>query len=456
MQTDEFLQYVLVSFGKNEITVAQVIGFSLLLSLLYWIWHFLYRRILPSVFRKRNIETKARQRLGRNISLIFVLLVILGGIYMFRFNLELYASNSFVLKLSNIFEALLILQIARLLDWLISRVMLHNYYANRDAERKKAAESADPNNTDIDTSSEAKATRTIQYIVYIISALFIIRSFNLENSFFFSTQGHTIDLSLPNILTAILILFLARLFSWVLIQLILYSYYKRKNINVGSQYAINQLLKYVIYVIAILVAIDQLGIEMKLVWGGAAALLVGVGLGLQQTFNDLISGIILLFERTVEIEDVVDMNGLVGKVKKIGLRTSLVETFDNITVIVPNSKLIVDNVINWSHYDDKARFHLTVGVAYGSDTALVKRCLLKVANENIYVLDYPTPLVRFVDFGDSALVFELHFWTRNFIVIEDIKSDLRFTIDQIFREEKITIPFPQRVVWSMKGDSDGD
>ncbi len=413
---------------------------------------------MPKIYQYgEGVDEKSKRNLLRIVSFIFILLALLGGVFIFKLDINLFSATRYSFTISKLVEVLLFIQVARLLDWIVSKVMLHNYYVNRDVEQKKKQEEGRPKTTgeEVAKEPESKATRTIQYIVYIILAIIIIRAFRLEDTNVFSDYERGINLNFSNILTAILVLFVARLLVWLMTQLVLYRYYKKQAINVGSQYAINQLLKYVIYVLATLMALDQLGIQMNVIWGGAAALLVGVGLGLQQTFNDLISGIILLFERTVEVEDVVDVNGLVGKVKKIGLRTSLVETFDNITVIVPNSKLIVDNVINWSHYDDKARFHIQIGVEYGVDTALVKKLLLKVARENMYVLNYPMPIVRFVDFGDSALIFELHFWTRNFIVIEDIKSDLRFAIDHIFRENNITIPFPQRVVWSpseAKGD----
>ena len=175
--------------------------------------------------------------------------------------------------------------------------------------------------------------------------------------------------------------------------------------------------------------------------------MVGVGLGLQQTFNDLLSGILLLFERTVEVGHMVKIGEMVGTVKGIGLRTSIIETRENVTVIVPNSKLVTDAVINWSHQDEKVRFIVAVGVAYGSDTEKVKNILLETARDNIYVIRKPAPSVRFVNFGDSSLDFQLLIWSRNFIVIEDIKSDIRFEIDRKFREEGIVIPFPQRDVW---------
>jgi small-conductance mechanosensitive channel len=257
-----------------------------------------------------------------------------------------------------------------------------------------------------------------------------------------------VPVHLSNILTALLTLLIARLIVWVVTQIILYNYYKREKINLGSQFAINQLLKYVIYVIAILIAITNLGVNPTLIWGGLAALLVGIGLGLQQTFNDFFSGIILLFERSVEIGDVLEVSGgTVGTVKRIGMRASLIETRANITIVVPNSKLVTEDVINWSHFDNKVRFNITVSVAYGSDTKMVRAILLEVAQENSYIIEYPAPFVRFTDFGDSGLYFELHFWSRNFIIIEDIKSDLRFNIDAAFREAGITIPFPQRDVW---------
>jgi len=239
-----------------------------------------------------------------------------------------------------------------------------------------------------------------------------------------------------------------------LTQLVLYGYYRKKDINVGTQFAINQLLKYVIYVLAIIIAIENLGFHMTVIWGGLAALLVGIGLGLQQTFNDFFSGLILLFERSVEVGDVLEIEGLVGTVKRIGLRASLVETRENFSVIVPNSKLVTQNVINWSHFDNKVRFKISIGVAYGSDAEKVKKVLIETAKKNPYLIDYPPPFVRLTDFADSSMQFELHFWSRNFIIIEDVRSDLRFAINQAFNENGIHIPFPQRDIWIRKaGDS---
>ena len=226
--------------------------------------------------------------------------------------------------------------------------------------------------------------------------------------------------------------------------MVLYSFYRNQNVDQGAQFAINQLLKYVIYTFAIVMALEHLGINMTLLLGGAAALLVGIGLGLQQTFNDFISGVVLLFEQSVAVGDVLEVDNTIGVVKRIGMRSSILETRGNISFILPNSKLVNEKVINWTHLSSKVRFDLPLSVAYGSDTKLVKKILMDVAKENPYIIQYPAPFVRFNAFAESSLDFSLYFFSRNYMIIEDIKSDLRFSIDQAFRENNISIPFPQR------------
>ena len=344
--------------------------------------------------------------------------------------------REFHCSITTVIEWLFIFQIARLLDWLISRTLTYNFYKRHNIDR-----SADIANQKIPVNS---ANRIVQYVLYIFVTLIFFRGFDFDYTFFHYGE---FEFTLSKLLGAVLIILAAQLFIWITTQLILYSYYRRSDINTGARFAINQLVKYVVFIIAIFLIFDNFDIKMTVIWGGLAALLVGIGLGLQQTFNDLLSGIMLLFERSVEVEDVVEVDGLIGIVKKIGLRASLIETRDNVSVIVPNSKLVTNNVINWSHFDDKVRFNINVGVAYGSDTQKVKDLLIKVAANNQSVLDYPKPFVRFVNFGDSSLDFELFFWSRNLMFIENTKSDLRFDIDNIFRENNITIPFPQRDVW---------
>ncbi len=217
-------------------------------------------------------------------------------------------------------------------------------------------------------------------------------------------------------------------------------------IDRGRAKAMYQLFSYVVFVIFLLIALEFVGVKITILLAGSAALLVGLGLGIQSLFNDFVSGILLLFEGTISVGDIVEVDGLVGQVKNIYLRTSEIETRSRIIIIVPNHKLVSENVINWSHNRDITRFEVNVGVAYGSDVQLVKKLLEEAANEHEKVSKIPEPVARFINFGDSSLDFELLFFTKNMFIIEFIKSDLRFAIDKKFRENKVTIPFPQRDV----------
>lgn len=213
----------------------------------------------------------------------------------------------------------------------------------------------------------------------------------------------------------------------------------------GSVAALIQLIKYFTYTVAIILILESAGVRMSVLLASSTALLVGIGLGLQQFFYDVVSGIVLLFEGSIKVGDVVEVkHEIVGKVQYIGVRTSKIETRDNTYVIVPNSKFVSGDVVNWSHITTSTRFDVQVGVAYGSDVQLVKKSLLEAAKNHDQIEAFPKPFVRFTDFGDSALVFQLLFWTNETFVVENLRSDLRFDIDALFRKHNIQIPFPQR------------
>ena len=457
MNLNQLLDKVLFSLGEFNITTGNILLATILLILLIVIYRVVSRQFLPRYFEREDIDPKERKKVFRLLNICLLLAALLALVLTLKIDYVLYSmtiddaenntSRIVNFKSSTLILALFALALARFVDWILSRILIHTYQKRRGNKNVR-----DPRTE----QRERTANRTVQYIVYIVAILFIIRSFGIDYDFFPNTEDETgLHLSLSKIFTAALIFLSAQLGVWLMIQIVLYGYYTRKRVNIGSQFAINQLLKYFVYVIAALIILETLGVKLTVLWGGAAALLVGIGLGLQQTFNDLISGIILLFERTVEVGDFVEIEGLVGMVKQIGLRTSLVETRENITVIVPNSKLIVEKVVNWSHYDNKARFVISVGVAYGSDTQVVKKILVEIAKENGFVLKHPSPFVRFVNFGDSSLDFELHFWSQEFVRIEDIKSDMRFEIDRLFREHKVEIPFPQRDIWFKNSEPRG-
>ena len=256
-----------------------------------------------------------------------------------------------------------------------------------------------------------------------------------------------------DIIAAILVLVIGLCLFWVFIRFILRPYLRRTHVDEGREFSIIQLLKYVFYVAIVLAAIQTAGVQINLLLAAGAALLVGVGIGLQQTFNDFVSGIILLSEGTIRKGDWLEVPQGEAQVLRIGLRASLLETRAKVKIIVPNSKITVDTVINLSHENQFIRYSIGVGVAYGSDTRKVKDILFRIAQEHPEVMSTPPPFVRFEAFGESSLDFRVFFWSREFRAIEDVYSDMRYSIDDAFRAENITIPFPQRTL-HVHGDSE--
>ena len=172
-------------------------------------------------------------------------------------------------------------------------------------------------------------------------------------------------------------------------------------------------------------------------------MLVGVGLGLQQTFNDILSGIILLSEKSIKIEDVLEIDGDIVKIQSIGLRTSKALNTDDVSIIIPNSLITTNKVINWSHQTSKARFRIDVGVAYGSDIDLVISILEECAFEHSDIDERAATEARLVNFGNSSLDFQILFFSENIFRISKVKSDIRRSISKKFHENNIAIPFPQ-------------
>lgn len=211
----------------------------------------------------------------------------------------------------------------------------------------------------------------------------------------------------------------------------------------GNLYALFQIIKYLAWIIAILIILDELGVKLNALLAGSAALLVGLGLGLQSTFNNFVSGIILLFEGSIRVGDVLEIDDDVVQIESIGLRASKAIDRDYISVIIPNSLITSNKVVNWSHQERKTRFRIKVGVAYGSDVDLVIKVLWESALDHKDITDKSSVMARFVDFGSSSLDFELLFFSDNVFRIENVKSDIRKIINEKFIEHNIAIPFPQ-------------
>jgi small-conductance mechanosensitive channel len=241
----------------------------------------------------------------------------------------------------------------------------------------------------------------------------------------------------------ILIIFLiTKLILW-LIKKALFRKRRSNKLDKGSAYALFQIIRYVIWIIAIGFILETVGINVTVLIAGSAALLVGIGLGLQQTFNDVISGIILLSEKSIKIDDVLEIDGDIVRIQSIGLRTSKGLNTDEISIIIPNSLITTNKVINWSHQTKKTRFRIDVGVAYGSDVNLVIKILEESAFEHPDVSDRELTEARLVNFGNSSLDFQVLFFSKNIFRINKVKSDIRRIINQKFADNAVTIPFPQ-------------
>lgn len=264
--------------------------------------------------------------------------------------------------------------------------------------------------------------------------------------FHFTISERDFSLSVLDVLIILLVLLLSRAVIW-LIRRGLNQRVSANKLDQGKAYAITQILTYLIWTFAVVYLLDYVGVQITPLLLGSTALFVGLGLGLQDTFKDFVSGFIILMERTVTVGDIVEVDGVIGKVIEVGLRTTQVLTRDDIYLIIPNQKLTNQNVINWSQTKKVTRFHVSVGVAYGSDTNLVKNLLLEAATEHPMVVKEPQPLVLFRDFGNSSLDFQIYFYSSNLFRIETVKSEIRFAIDRKFRENGVTIPFPQRDLW---------
>ncbi|KPL02722.1 MAG: mechanosensitive ion channel protein MscS [candidate division Zixibacteria bacterium SM23_73_2] len=251
-------------------------------------------------------------------------------------------------------------------------------------------------------------------------------------------------ISLTSIIMVLVILLVFYLISRGIRRLITNRIFPKYKLDMGIQLAISRIVHYMIIGLGIIMGVQLIGLNLTSLAVVFGLLSVGIGFGLQNIAANFISGLIILFERPIQIGDRITVGDILGDVENISLRATHIRTVDNVTIIVPNSEFISSQVINWSHRDPKIRLHVPVGVAYGSDVPLVIRSLLEVARSHSQVLESPAPRVWFTDFGNSSLNFELLAWIVDPKKKPDVISDLNIKIDEIFRKHEVTIPFPQR------------
>jgi small-conductance mechanosensitive channel len=204
--------------------------------------------------------------------------------------------------------------------------------------------------------------------------------------------------------------------------------------------------KWLLYIIIFLITLQSSGVEITALFAASAALLIGVGLALQTFFQDIISGIFIIMDQSVHVGDIIELDGKVGRVDEIRLRTTRAVTIDNKVLVIPNHLYLTNSLFNWTQNGTTTRESVEVGVAYGSDVELVKELLIQAASSHPKVLQFPEPLVLFTNFGDSALNFKLVFTLNDSFQAAIPKSDIRFSINKLFKENNIAIPFPQRDV----------
>jgi len=286
----------------------------------------------------------------------------------------------------------------------------------------------------------------IRAIFYLsaLAAILEVLDINYHKVFGFVIYGNDkYTVKVLNILIALIIIYLTRILAFG-VDYGMNRRIENHRMDRGRGKSFIQIVKYLIWIIGFSIIASSLGLNMTFVIASISALLIGVGFGLQHIFNDFFSGIIILFDGSIKVDDIVEVEGTIGRVLTIGLRFSKVLTRDNVIIIVPNSRFTTEKVINWTHNKEATRFHVNIGVAYGSDVRLVQKILMSVAEKHDQIVKIPKPFVRFNDFGESSLDFQLYFWTVNDFLVENIKSDLRFDIDDEFRKNKVEIPFPQR------------
>ncbi len=205
-------------------------------------------------------------------------------------------------------------------------------------------------------------------------------------------------------------------------------------------------IKYITYIVVIFATLSFVGINMTPVLAASAALFIGLGLALQELFQDVIGGIFIIVDKSLLVGDIIETDGKVGRVIEIKLRTTRAITRDDKIIIIPNHKFISEVIYNYTQNRRTTREFVSVGVAYGSDTALVEKLLLQSVESQPGVLKSPKPFVLFQNFGDSSLDFSVLFFLNDSFTDPKIKSAIRFKIDKLFRENNVTIPFPQRDV----------
>ncbi len=303
--------------------------------------------------------------------------------------------------------------------------------------------------------------RILNQIIYVSAFLLAFQAFRLEEDeislrtflqYDIIPKFGSFHLSFMDIISIVILFAICRFIINVFRIYMERRFKDSDDFDEGTRFVYVQLAKYIVYTFAVIITLQILFENLDFLLTGSAVFLGALGFGVQNIFKDMVSGVILLFEGTIKVGDIIRVvqpstsEDMIARVLKINVRTTKIETRDGNTLIIPNSTLTQDHVENWSFGSDLTRFNIKVGVAYGSDTELVRKLLKQAALSHPEVKKTETIIVRMNDFGNNALEMELFFWADQTWQVELHKSEIRFEIDRLFRQHSIVIPFPQRTL----------
>ncbi len=436
-----FASKVVFQFFGWEVTGGDTIVGVLLFIALLVIYFRVKKQIGAFLFKIHKIDRREVRTFNRYLLSIFGLAVLWIGLGIWNLDYVFVDRSLLYLSVQSALFSIIVYLGGKIIIWIGDHIFREFYLRKKDGQQYGV----------YDKRNESVIRLVGKWFVYLIvlTAVLKILRFNPEWSMYIGEKdGQELHntISLIRLLDAIKIILLVRLFLWVFLHFFMRQLYESRDLDDSHRFAINRLIKYFVYLITISVVFEFLGFNLTLLWGSLAALMVGVGLGLQDFIRDFISGIFLLFERSVGVGDTIEVDGKLGRVLSIGTRVSMIETNFMSTLMVPNSKLVSNPVLNWSHVEPMSRLFVEVGVAYGSDVPLVEKLMIEAANEQTEIVSTPPPFVLFADFGENALLFRLVFVVPDAMLRPFVASKLRFAIDEKFRAHDIHIPFPQRDV----------
>jgi len=281
--------------------------------------------------------------------------------------------------------------------------------------------------------------------VFIVTSPIIM---NLINKFidllnYKFTIGSSVSFTPKTVLFVILVLLLTNFMLKILRKLLFRTLSNDTRVKFKSLFSF---INYFVYIVVALIILQNVGVDVTAIFAASAALLVGVGLALQTFIQDIISGIFILVDKSVLVGDIIEVDGQIGQVENIKLRTTRAVTRENKVLIIPNHKFLTSTLFNWTENGIITKEIVNVGVAYKSNPKEIEQILLKIAQDHDKVLSSPEPFVLFNDFGNSALLFQLYIAVDSSFAANIVKSDLRYTIFEAFEKEGIEIPFPQRTL----------